>query len=201
MRTAAPPALPRAIALYAIAGIGLAVWAFPVVWGLLTSFKTERDVLAYPPVFVFTPTLANYREVIFGASSIVPNLVSSLIVATLATALTMLFAIPAAYAMARLRFPAKRGTGFYVLATQMLPPVGLIIPYYLVLQKIGGLDTYGGLIVIYLTFSLPFAVWLMVSYFEDVPAEMEEAALLDRAGRVRALWHIILPQVKGGGRR
>ena len=130
---------------------------FPVLWGLLTSFKTERDVLAYPPVFVFTPTLANYREVIFGASSIVPNLWSSFVVATLATLLTMLFAVPAAYAMARLSFPAKRGTGFYVLATQMLPPVGLIIPYYLVLQKIGGLDTYGGLTVIYLTFSLPFA--------------------------------------------
>ena len=94
--------------------------------------------------------------------------------------------------------PAKRGTGFYVLATQMLPPVGLIIPYYLVLQKIGGLDTYGGLTVIYLTFSLPFAIWLMVSYFEDVPLEMEEAALLDRAGRLRALWYVILPQVRGG---
>ena len=103
MNTAAPTPLPRQIALYAIAGIGLAVWAFPVLWGLLTSFKSERDVLAYPPVFVFTPTLANYREVVFGASSIVPNLVSSLIVSTLATVLTMLFAIPAAYAMFRLR--------------------------------------------------------------------------------------------------
>ncbi len=110
----------------------------------------------------------------------------------------MLFAVPAAYALARLRYPAKRASGFYVLATQMLPPVGLIIPYYLVLQKIGGLDTYGGLIAIYLTFSLPFAIWLMVSYFEDVPLEMEEAALLDRAGRLRALWHVILPQVRGG---
>ena len=110
----------------------------------------------------------------------------------------MLFAVPAAYALARLRYPAKRASGFYVLATQMLPPVGLIIPYYLVLQKIGGLDTYSGLTVIYLTFSLPFAIWLMVSYFEDVPFEMEEAALLDRAGRLRTLWYVILPQVRGG---
>jgi multiple sugar transport system permease protein len=196
--SAAPPRPARAIALYAIVGAGLAVWTFPVVWGLLTSFKTERDVLAYPPVWIFTPTLANYRDVLFGAASIVPNLFSSLVVATLATALTLVFAIPAAYAMARLRFPAKKTTGFYVLATQMLPPVGLIIPYYLVLQKIGALDTYGGLVVIYLTFSLPFAIWLLVSYFEDVPVEMEEAALLDRAGRVRALWYVILPQVKGG---
>jgi len=198
MNSAAPTRPARLVALYAIAGAGLAVWAFPVVWGLLTSFKTERDVLAYPPTFVFTPTLDNYREVIFGASSIVPNLWSSLVVSSGATLLTMLFAVPAAYALARLRYPAKRASGFYVLATQMLPPVGLIIPYYLTLQKIGALDTYGGLVVIYLTFSLPFAIWLMVSYFEDVPYEMEEAALLDRAGRVRALWHVILPQVRGG---
>jgi ABC-type glycerol-3-phosphate transport system permease component len=80
----------------------------------------------------------------------------------------------------------------------MLPPVGLIIPYYLVLQRVGGLDTYFGLILIDLTLTLPFAIWLMVSYFEDVPLEMEEAALLDRAGRFGALWHVILPQVRGG---
>lgn len=190
--------LPRQIALYALAGVLLAAWAFPVIWALLTSFKTERDVLAYPPVWHFTPTLANYREVLFGASSILPNLASSLIVATSATVLTMLFAIPAAYALARLRYPFKRASGFYVLATQMLPPVGLIIPYYLALQRIGGLDSYSGMVVIYLTFSLPFAIWLMVSYFEDVPYEMEEAALLDRAGRLRALWYVILPQVSGG---
>ena len=188
----------RRVALAAAAGLMLAVWAFPVVWGLLTSFKTERDVLAYPPVWLFTPTLDNYREVLFGTSSILPNLWSSVIVATASTLLTMVIAVPAAYALARLRYPGKKASGFYVLATQMLPPVGLIIPYYLVLQKIGMLDTYSGLTAIYLTFALPFAIWLMVSYFEDVPFEMEEAALLDRAGRLRTLWYVILPQVGGG---
>ena len=188
----------RTIGLTLIAAALLSVWIIPVVWGLLTSLKTERDVLAYPPLIFFEPTLANYREVLFGASTILPNLISSVIVAGSATLLTMLFAVPAAYALARLSLPAKRAGGFYVLATQMLPPVGLIIPYYLVLQRVGLLDTYGGMTAIYLTFSLPFAVWLLVSYFEDIPPEMEEAALLDRAGRLRALWHVILPQVRGG---
>ena len=188
----------RTLVLIGLAALLLAVWAFPVLWALLTSFKTERDVLAYPPTVIFEPTLRNYRDVLFGSASILPNLVSSTIVAGASTLLTLVFAIPAAYALARLDLPAKRASGFYVLATQMLPPVGLIIPYYLVLQKIGGLDTYGGLIAIYLTFSLPFAIWLMVSYFEDIPREMEEAALLDRAGRLRALWYVILPQVRGG---
>jgi len=184
--------------LFTAAGLLLTVWAFPVIWGILTSFKTERDVLAYPPVWIFTPTLDNYRAVLSGADSILPNLWSSIVVSSTATLLTMLFAIPAAYAIARLKYPGKQTSGFYVLVTQMLPPVGLVIPYYLVLQRIGGLDTYSGLILIFLTFSLPFAIWLMVSYFEDIPLEMEEAALLDRAGRLRALWYVILPQVRGG---
>jgi multiple sugar transport system permease protein len=188
----------RTLVLAAVAALLLAVWAFPVLWALLTSFKTERDVLAYPPAVIFEPTLSNYRDVLFGSASILPNLVSSTIVAGFSTLATLVLAVPAAYALARLDFPGRRASGFYVLATQMLPPVGLIIPYYLVLQKIGALDTYSGLVVIYLTFSLPFAIWLLVSYFEDIPREMEEAALLDRAGRLRALWYVILPQVRGG---
>jgi ABC-type glycerol-3-phosphate transport system permease component len=188
----------RRALIFAVVVAVLAVWAFPVLWALLTSFKTERDVLAYPPKVVFAPTLANYADELFGSATILPNLLSSFVVAGFTTLFTIIIAVPAAYALARLEFPAKRSTGFYVLATQMLPPIGLIIPYYLAMQKLAALDTYSGLIVIYLTFSLPFAVWLMVSYFEDIPREMEEAALLDRAGRLRALWYVILPQVRGG---
>jgi ABC-type glycerol-3-phosphate transport system permease component len=176
----------------------LLIWVFPVAWGLLTSLKTERDVLAYPPTMVFEPTAVNYQDVFVGGASIVPNLVSSLIVSGLTTVLTMLFAIPAAYALARLDLPWKRASGFWVLAAQMLPPVGLVIPYFLLLRKAGWTDTYQGLVLVYLTFALPFAIWLLVSYFEEIPREMEEAALLDRAGRLRALWHVILPQAKGG---
>lgn len=188
----------RQVTLYVVSGFLVSVWAFPVLWAFLTSFKTERDVLAYPPMFFFTPTLSNYKEVLFGTSSILPNLGSSLVVTCSATFLTLCFAIPAAYSLARLRYPFRRSSGFYILATQMLPPVGLVIPYYLALQRFGWLDTYSGLVIIYLTFSLPFAIWLLVSYFEDIPYEMEEAALLDRAGRWRALWFIVLPQVGGG---
>jgi ABC-type glycerol-3-phosphate transport system permease component len=188
----------RTSLLLAVAVLILLVWTFPVVWGLLTSLKTERDVLAYPPTVIFEPTLGNYREVLFGATAILPNLVSSVIVSVLTTVFTMLFAIPAAYAVSRLDLPFKKASGFYVLATQMLPPVGLVIPYFLILRRIGWTDTYQGLVLVYLTFALPFAIWLLVSYFEEIPREMEEAALLDRAGRWRALWYVILPQARGG---
>ena len=82
------------------------MWTFPILWGLLTSFKPEREVLAYPPSLFFSPTLGNYRDVLLGATTIVPNLVSSVIIATAATVLSMLIAIPAAYALARLKLPA-----------------------------------------------------------------------------------------------
>ena len=188
----------RTIVLIAISLLLLLVWTFPVLWGVVTSLKTERDVLAYPPTVIFDATLANYAEALFGRASILPNLWSSFIVASVTTALTILLAVPAAYAFARLRLRGKKALGFYTLATQMVPPVGLVIPYFLILNAFGWLDTYQGMIIVYLTFSLPFAIWLMVSYMEDIPREMEEAAFLDRANRFQTLWHIILPQVRGG---
>jgi multiple sugar transport system permease protein len=188
----------RIAAALAISLIFLLAWMFPILWSFLNSLKTDKDVLAYPPKVLFTPTLDAYGDVLFGSASILPNLVSSFIISIGTTVITMLLAVPAAYALARLRFPGKRFAGFYVLATQMLPPVGIIIPYFLVLRGIGWIDTYQGIILFYLSFSLPFAIWLMVSYFEDIPFEMEEAAYLDGASRLRTLWRIIIPQVRGG---
>jgi multiple sugar transport system permease protein len=176
----------------------LGAWVFPILWSVLNSFKTEQDILAYPPKLLFSPTLSAYRDVLFGSSSILPNLWSSFVISIGTTFLTVTMAVPASYALARLRMRGKKIAGFYILATQMLPPVGIIIPYFLILRNIGWIDTYQGIILIYLSFSLPFAVWLLVSYFEDIPFEMEEAAYLDGASRLQALRRIIIPQVQGG---
>ena len=181
----------------ATAAVLLAVWTVPVLWAVLTSFKDEKEVLAYPPTIVFDATIKNFREVLTGPTNIVPNLTSSLIIAVATTILTIVIAVPAAYAFARLKLPGRRPLGFYVLATQLVPPIGLIIPYFLIMNRIGWMDSYRGLVLIYLTFSLPFAIWLLVSYFEDIPREMEEAALLDRASRLQAFWHVVLPQARG----
>jgi multiple sugar transport system permease protein len=176
----------------------LGAWVFPIIWSVLNSFKTEQDILAYPPKLLFSPTLSAYRDVLFGSASILPNLWSSFVISIGTTFLTVTMAVPASYALARLRMRGKKIAGFYILATQMLPPVGIIIPYFLILRNIGWIDTYQGIILIYLSFSLPFAVWLLVSYFEDIPFEMEEAAYLDGASRLQALRRIIIPQVQGG---
>lgn len=188
----------RKILIALAVAVFVVAWVFPILWNVLNSLKTEQDILAYPPKFFFEPTLAAYRSVLFGTQSILPNVWSSIVISVGTTIITMVLAIPAAYALARLQVPGKRGAGFYVLATQMLPPVGIIIPYFLVLKNIGWMDTYHGIIIIYLSFSLPFAIWLMVSYFEDIPLEMEEAAAVDGASRLTALRRIIIPQVKGG---
>ena len=188
----------RIAAVVGISLVFLLAWVFPIVWSVMNSLKTERDVLAYPPKFLFAPTLDAYRDVLFGSGSILPNLLSSFVISIGTTIVTMIMAVPAAYALARLRVPGKRFAGFYVLATQMLPPVGIIIPYFLILRNIGWMDTYQGIILIYLSFSLPFAIWLLVSYFEDIPFEMEEAAYIDGASRWKTLWRIIIPQVRGG---
>jgi ABC-type glycerol-3-phosphate transport system permease component len=181
-----------------VAAMILVIWAFPVLWAVVVSLKSEAEVLAYPPRLFFEPTLRNYQDALTGNLSIASSFMTSLILATATTILTVLVAVPAAYAFARLRLPAKKGIGFYTLVTQMIPPVGLVIPYFLILNRFGLLDTYQGMITVYLTFSLPFAIWLMVSYLEDIPREMEEAAFLDKASRFQAMWHVILPQVRGG---
>jgi multiple sugar transport system permease protein len=187
----------RTAALMSVAAALLLVWTVPILWAVLTSLKHEKEVLAYPPTVLFEATLKNFHAVLFGATNIAGNLASSLIIAAVTTALTVVIAVPAAYAFARLRFPGRRPLGFYVLATQLVPPIGLIIPYFLILNRIGWMDRYQGMVLIYLTFSLPFAIWLLVSYFEDMPREMEEAALLDRASRLQAFWYVVLPQAKG----
>lgn len=182
----------------ALAGAILLLWAFPIFWAVVVAFKSESEILAYPPSVIFEPTLVNFADAVTGRFSIIPNVWSSFVISALATALTIIIAVPAAYAFARLKLPFRIPLGFYVLATQMLPPVGLVIPYFLILNRVGWLDTYQGMVIVYLTFSLPFAIWLMVSFMEDIPREMEEAAAIDRAGRMQALWHVILPQVRGG---
>ncbi|HTO48839.1 MAG TPA: carbohydrate ABC transporter permease [Burkholderiales bacterium] len=187
----------RSVALMLVGAFLLTIWTVPILLAVVTSLKDEKEVLAYPPTFWFAPTLKSFHAVLFGPTNILGDLVTSLIIAVATTVLTIVIAVPAAYAFARLKLPGRKPLGFYVLATQLVPPIGLIIPYFLILNRIGWMDSYKGLVLIYMTFSLPFAIWLLVSYFEDIPREMEEAALIDRANRWQALWHVVLPQARG----
>jgi len=184
------------------AGVAIVVvfltWAFPVLWTAVTSLKFAKDIFAYPPKLFFEPTGLNYDGVLGGRQTLVNDLVSSTVISLGATVLSVAAAIPMAYVFARCHLRFKNALALYTLFTYMIPRIGLVIPFFVVFRKLGLTGTYSGLTLVYLSFSLPFAVWLLVPYFEDLPREMEEAGLLDRAGRWRTLWYVILPQVRGG---
>lgn len=179
-------------------GLFLLVWVFPIVWTLLSSLKTARDIFVFPPTVLFEPYLGNYEQVLWGRRALLSDLATSGVIATATTAIAMLVGVPMAYAFARLQVPFKRALAFYTLFIYLVPRIGLVIPHFVILRSLNLMDTHLGLIIVYLSFTLPLAIWLMVTYFEDVAPEMEEAALMDRASRFQALWHVVLPQVRGG---
>ncbi len=183
--------------VYALLIAAILIWAFPVLWVGITSIKPRTEIFTNPPTFVFRPTLDHYRAAL-NARGIVGSIWNSTIVTVASTVLALVLAVPAAYAFARLRFRFKRQLSFYTLFMQMAPPIGLLIPYFFAFNRLRLLDTYVGLIIIYLTFTLPFSVWIMITYFQDVPPELEEAAAVDGASRFGAFLRIVLPQVGGG---
>ncbi len=186
----------RAVGHAAVALV-LLVWGFPVLWTVATSLKQRTDIFVLPPKLLFEPTITHYVTVLT-TRSILPNLGTSLVISLAVMAIALVVAVPAGYAYARLRFRGRRGIAYYTLLMQMAPPIGLIIPYFVLFSRAGWSDTYGGLILIDLTLTVPFAIWLMIVYFVDVPGELEEAAFIDGAHRWQAFVHVILPQVRGG---
>ncbi|MBA2753868.1 MAG: carbohydrate ABC transporter permease [Chloroflexia bacterium] len=173
------------------------IWAFPVLWVVLTSIKPRTDIFTNPPTLAFVPTLDHY-EAALNTRGIIDSIRNSLIITVASTVFAIVVAVPAAYAFARLRFRFKTHLSFYTLFMQMAPPIGLLVPYFFALNRLRLLDTYVGLIVIYLSFTLPFSIWIMITYFLDVPKELEEAAAVDGASRFAAFLRIVVPQVRGG---
>ncbi|MDR7484556.1 MAG: carbohydrate ABC transporter permease [Armatimonadota bacterium] len=182
---------------YATLLVAIGIWAVPVVWVLATSLKTRTDIFTLPPRLWFTPTLEHYRTAL-GTVDIPPSIVNSALVGSLTMLLTLAISVPAGYAYARVRFPYRGPLFFYTLFTQMAPPVGFLIPFFLILSRLRLLDTYAGILLIYLTITIPFAIWLMTTYFLDVPRELEEAALVDGCSRGAAFLRIVVPQTYGG---
>ena len=186
---------PRALARL-LHGLGLlAVFlatVFPFYWMVSSSFKTQGDLLASPPLWVFTPTLANYAEV-FADEKVVRAIVNSLIVAVCSTALSVALGTPAAFALARYDFRGKSDLWFWFISNRFISPIVLALPIYLVAQGIGLLDTHLVLIMVYITFILPIVVWICTDQFRSIPKELEEAARLEGASQFDIFWRIYLP--------
>ena len=170
---------------------------FPFYWMVTTSLKTQLEALASPPSWIFEPTFANYIQVLF-KDNVGQSLVNSLIVAVCTIALALILGTPAAYALSRFEFRRKKDLWFWFITNRMVSPIVLALPFFLIVRKLGMLDSHIVLILIYLTFNLPIVIWICTDQFRSIPWDLDEAAVLDGAKPFHIFWKICLPLAAPG---
>jgi sorbitol/mannitol transport system permease protein len=183
----------RAPLAIAVLGWGVAlVMFFPIFWMILTAFKHEIDAVATPPKLFFEPTLENFAAVQDRADYL-RHMWNSIIVSLGSTAIVLALAIPAAYVSAF--YPTKKTPDLllWMLSTKMMPAVGVLVPMYLLFKNMGLLDTRIGLVGIYTLINLPIGVWMLYSFFKEIPGEIFEAARMDGAGPRQQVFRILMP--------
>ena len=183
--------------LVALAWIIALIFFFPIFWMVLTSFKTELQAIAVPPMFIFEGTFDNYI-LVNERSDYWHHAMNSIITSFGATLLSLIIAVPAAYSFAFSPTKNTKDVMLWMLSTKMLPAVGVLLPIYLIAQQFGLLDTKTVLIVIFTLMNLPIIIWMLFSYFKDLPKDILEAASLDGANYLQELRHVVLPLSWGG---
>jgi ABC-type glycerol-3-phosphate transport system permease component len=198
----------RTVRIFSQLAVRLAVWLVilialvPFIFMLITSFKPTGEALAIPPKWLFQPTLANYVQVVSGqtvaSQAFLWLVVHSAIVACASTVLTLAVALPAAYALARIRFRGRHFLSSWILSTIMFPPVVAVIPVFILAGSLQLFDTYPVLIIPYIAFNLPIVIWILRSTIVQLPGEIEEAALVDGCSRLGMMVRIVLPLLGSG---
>jgi multiple sugar transport system permease protein len=178
-----------------IAGLcaGAAFAGLPVVWMLSTSFKTNGEVFAVPPRLITKNFSFDAYRKILGDGADIRFFINSYIVAISVTALTLFVAILAAYGFSRYQFPMKRSINAAIVSVQAVPPITLVIPYFGLVVALGLYNTYPGLILTHMVFTLPYAIIMMTAYFNTLPRELDESVKVDGASSWTALWRILVP--------
>jgi len=190
----------KAAIRYIGASMALLVALAPVYWLLTISLKREVDQFAYPPQWIgFAATIQHYRDA-FGSGSFGSYFANSVILAAMSTIAAVAIGVPAAYGLSRFEWARSWDLkiGDWILSTRMLPPIVTIVPLFLMLREARLLNSLIGLAIVYTGFNLPFVVWMMRGFFDEIPREIEEAAMLDGESRAGSLLRIILPLVKPG---
>jgi multiple sugar transport system permease protein len=190
----------RNAALYLAAFGFVGFVLFPLYMMITTSLKTDQETFAWPPVWVFVPTFKSYYNAlfVFGGRSVDHYLLNSLLVTISSSALAVFLGAMAAYGLARFRFRGNRDIAFFILSTRFAPPVGFIVPLYLMVQRSGLLDTQLALIIVYTSMNLSLVTWVLRGFFLEIPIEIEEAALIDGYSRWQVFLRIALPLVRPG---
>lgn len=182
---------------YVLAIAFLVFSLFPILYMVLTSLKTPLDAFALPPKWIFTPTLENYSEALSGRR-FSAYLMNSLVISLVSTALSVTIGLLAAYSLVRLRY---RGRGLItksIIITRMIPPIGVLVPVFVLWQRLNLSDTHLGMILVYTAINVPFAVWVLRDFIQSVPGELEDAALVDGCTRLGVLVRIVLPLAAPG---
>lgn len=180
------------VVLRLVVGALLAAMVFPLYWAIVASFTPEARLFQSSSLLPTGLVLDHYRALFLERDFWLP-LRNSLIVASATTVLCLFIGGGCAYALARLRFPGKAPLLGLILAVSMFPQVAIVSPLYLLLRSLHLLDSYPGLVLPYLTFAMPLAIWLLVGFLRQLPLELEEAALVDGASRLRVMWEIVVP--------
>ena len=173
--------------------VGAAFAGLPVVWMLSTSFKTNGEVFAVPPRLITENFSFDAYRKILGDATELRFFINSYIVALSVTALTLFVAILAAYGFSRYQFPLKRSINAVIVSVQAVPPITLVIPYFGLVVALGLYNTYPGLILTHMVFTLPYAIIMMTAYFNTLPKELDESVKVDGASSWTALWRILVP--------
>ena len=196
----APAGRVKNLALYLAACLFVGFALFPLYMIITTSVKTDQQAFAWPPVWFFRPDFESYYNAlfVFGGRGAGHYLINSLVVTLVSTALTMLIGAMAAYGLARFRFRGNRDIAFYILSTRFAPPVGFIVPIYLMVQRTGLLDTQLALIIVYTAMNLSFVTWILRGFFVEIPLEIEEAAFVDGYTKWQIFLRVALPLVRPG---
>ncbi|MCZ7543009.1 MAG: carbohydrate ABC transporter permease [Anaerolineae bacterium] len=182
--------------LYFILAVFLVWTLFPVYWVLLTALKTNDQLRVMPPLFFFEPTLANFETILSG--DFLRYFLNSLVISSSTVVVGLLVGFPAAYTLARIRFRRSGQVDFWILSMRMAPPFAFLVPYYLTFRTLGLLDSYPALVIVNMTFVLPFIIWMLKSMIEDLPLEMEEAAMVDGCSRIQVIYRIVAPLMAPG---
>jgi multiple sugar transport system permease protein len=172
----------------------LGFFLFTLVWMVLSSLKTNVQATAYPPVWLFRPTLQNYIDV-FTKNPFFSYMVNSTIIAGAAVGIGLVCGLPAAYSMARHR---QTALGFLVLMVRILPGIAFLVPLFIIYRRLGLINTLAGIVLTHIIIVLPLIIWIMAGFFEDIPRELEEAALIDGCSRVGTFVRIALPLSRPG---
>jgi multiple sugar transport system permease protein len=176
----------------------LAFAVIPMLWMLSTSLKGQFAALSQPPQWIpSNPTLQQYQTLLSPTGTVGPVFLryffNSILVSTVTTLLAVLVAVPAAYAFSRFKFPGRDLLFFAVLIRNMFPVVVFLIPLFILMRGLHLVNTYGSLILTYMTFGLPLSIWLLKGFYDNIPEELERAARIDGASRFKAFWLIIMP--------